>query len=50
MKVGESQITHSLKVSDMRPIFNFDDHITAICRSTYYHNRNIGNIRIFKIV
>ena len=24
---------------------NFDDHITAICRSTYFHIRNIGKIR-----
>ena len=24
---------------------NFDDHITAICRSTHFHIRNIGKIR-----
>ena len=24
---------------------NFDDHITAICRSTYFHIRNIEKIR-----
>ena len=24
---------------------NFDDHITVICRSTYFHIRNIGKIR-----
>ena len=41
MNVGESQITQSLKVRDLRVTFdqflNFDDHITAICRSTYFH-------------
>ena len=26
---------------------NFDDHITAICRSTYFHIRNIEKIRNF---
>ena len=26
---------------------NFDDHITAICRNTYFHIRNIGKIMIF---
>ena len=24
---------------------NFDDHITAICRSAHFHIRNIGKIR-----
>ena len=24
---------------------NFDDHITAMCRSTHFHIRNIGKIR-----
>ena len=24
---------------------NFDDHITAICTSTYFHIRNLGKIR-----
>ena len=47
--VGESQITQSLKVRDLGvtfdPFFIFDDHITAICRSTYFHIRNIGKIR-----
>ena len=47
--VGESQITQSLKVRDLGvtfdQFFNFDDHITAICRSTYFHIRNIGKIR-----
>ena len=49
MNVGESQNTHSLKVRDLGVTFdqflNFDDHITAICRSTYFHIRNIGKIR-----
>ena len=46
VNVGESQITQSLKVRDLGVTFdqflNFDDHITAICRSTYFHIRNIG--------
>ena len=46
VNVGESQITQSLKVKDLGVTFdqflNFDDHITAICRSTYFHIRNIG--------
>ena len=50
VNVGESQITQSLKVRDLGVTFdqflNFDDHITAICRSTYFHIRNIGKIRI----
>ena len=45
MNVGESQITQSLKVRDLGVTFdqflNFDDHITAICRSTHLHIRNI---------
>ena len=49
VNVGESQITQSLKVRDLGVTFdqflNFDDHITAICRSTYFHIRNIGKIR-----
>ena len=48
MDVGESQITQSLKVRDLGVTFdqflNFDDHITAICRSTYFHIRNLGKI------
>ena len=42
---GESQITQTLKVRDLRVTFdqflNFDDHTTAICRSTYFHIRNL---------
>ena len=49
LNVAESQIMPSLKVRDLGVIFdqflNFDDHITAICRSTYFHIRNIGKIR-----
>ena len=48
VKVGESQITQSLKVRDLSVTFdqflNFDDHITAICRSTYFHIRKIRNV------
>ena len=45
----KSMITQSSKVRDLGVIFdqflNFDDHITAICRSTHFHIRNIGKIR-----
>ena len=48
VNVGESQITQSLKGRDLGVTFdqfiNFDDHITAICRSTYFHIRNIVEI------
>ena len=49
VNVGESQLTQSLKLRDFGVTFNqflnFDHHITAICRSTYFHIRNIGKIR-----
>ena len=49
VNVGESQITQSLKVRDLGvtidQFLNFNDHINAICRSTYFHIRNIGKIR-----
>ena len=49
VNVGESEITQSSKVRDLGvtldKFLNFDDHITAICRSTYFHIRNIGKIR-----
>ena len=49
VNVGESMITQSSKVRDLGVIFdqflNLDDHITAICRSTHFHIRNIGKIR-----
>ena len=42
-----SHYLQSLKVRDLRVTFDqflkFGDHITAICRSTYFHIRNIGN-------
>ena len=45
VNVGESMITQSSKVRDLGVIFdpflNFDDHITAICRSTHFHIRNV---------
>ena len=48
VNVGESQITQSLKVRDLGVTFdqflNFDDHLTAICRSTHFHIRIIGKI------
>ena len=51
VNVGESQITQSLKMRDLGVTFdqflNFDDHITAICRSTYFHIRNIGKLGIY---
>ena len=47
--VGESHITQSLMVRDLGVTFDqffiFDDHITAICRRTQFHIRNIGKIR-----
>ena len=49
VNVGESQITQSLKVRDLGITFDqfliFDDHITAICRDTSFHIRNIGKTR-----
>ena len=50
VNVGEIQIAQSLKVRDLCVTFdqfiNLDDHITAICRSTYFHIRNIGKLCI----
>ena len=49
VNVSESQIAQSLKVRDLGVTFdqflNFDDHITAICRSTYFHIINFRKIR-----
>ena len=49
VNVGESMITQSSKVRDLGvtfdKFFNFDHLITAICRSTHFHIRNIGKIR-----
>ena len=51
VNVGESMITQSSKVRDLGVIFDqflyFDDHITAICRSTHFHIRNIGKINTY---
>ena len=49
VNVGERMVTQSSKVRDLGVIFdqflNFDDHISAICRSTHFHIRNTGKIR-----
>ena len=49
VNVGESMISQSSKVGDLGVIFgqflNFDDHITALCRSTHFHIINICKIR-----
>ena len=49
VNVDESMILHSSKVRDLEVIFdqflNFDNHITAISRSTHFHIRNLGKIR-----
>ena len=46
VNVGKSQIMQSLMVRDLGVTGdqcpNLDDHIIAICRSTYFHNGNIG--------
>ena len=51
VNVGESQITESLKVRDLGVTFdqflNFDDHINAICRSTYFHIITVEKIGIW---
>ena len=51
VNVGESMITQSSKVRDLGVIFeqflNFDDHITAICRSTHVHIRNKAKLGIY---
>ena len=49
VNVDTSMITQSSKVRNLGVIFdkfiNFNDHITAICRNTHFHIRNIGKIR-----
>ena len=51
VNVGESQITQSLKVRDLGVTFDqilsFDNHITAICRSTYFHIRKTWNLLLY---
>ena len=48
VNVGESHITQLLKVRDLGVTFDqmlsFDNHITAICRSTYFHIRKTWNV------
>ena len=48
VNVGERMVSQSSKVGDLGVIFdqflNFDNHMTAICRITYFHMRNIGKI------
>ena len=45
VNVGDIMFTQSSKMRDLRVIFdqflNFDDHITAICRSTHFHFQNL---------
>ena len=47
--VGDSQILSSSKARDLGVVFNeslsLNVHISAICRSTHFHLRNIGRIR-----
>ena len=31
----------------MDSLFNMEDHVTSVCRSFYYHLRNIGSIRLY---
>ena len=49
VNVGECMVTQSVEVKDLGVIFgqflNFDDYITAICRSTLFHIRKIGKLR-----
>ena len=49
LSMNVSKITHTSKMRDLGVIFdqflNFNDHVTAICRSIHFHIRNIGNIR-----
>ena len=50
VNVSKSIISQSSKVVDLGVIFDqflsFDDHITAICRRTHFHIRNLCKIRI----
>ena len=51
VNVGESMITQSSKMRDLGVIFdqflNFGDHITAICRRTHFHTRNMAKLGIY---
>ena len=45
VNVGKHMITQALKVRVLGVLLTqFDGHITAICRSTHFHIRNIGKI------
>ena len=51
VNVGESQITQSLKVRDLGFTFdqflNLDDHITSICRRTYFILETLEKLGIY---
>ena len=48
VNVGESMITQSSNMRDLEVILNqflnYNNHITAICRSTHFHIKNVGKI------
>ena len=44
LPVNVSNVTQSSMVI-FDKFLNFYDHITAICRTTHFHIRNIGNIK-----
>ena len=49
ISVGDSQILSSSKDRDLGVVFDeclsLDAHISAICKSTHFHLRNIGRVR-----
>ena len=49
INVGDSQILPSSKARDLCVVFDeclsLNAHISAICRSTHFHLRNIGRVR-----
>ena len=49
VSVGDMQVSPSSKVRDLGVVFDqyltFHDHISGICKSTYFHLRGIGIIR-----
>ena len=51
VNVGEIQITQSLKLRDVDVTFDqflkFDDHITAVCRSTYFYTKTLEKVGIY---
>ena len=50
VSVGDMQVSPSSKVRDLGVVFDqcltFHDHISGICKSTNFHLRGIGRIRI----